>query len=160
MSLRELKFSNQVQEEQVKSVYHKNFNYVVTERFYFQQQWLHNAYLRFKDFDKYLILIYLIQKTFTHYTDLMVIISEETIYAQDTFEIDKINLIEISEELGIPKETVRRKINELSNDGVVERSGKRIILKVNAFHKQRPVKTVKTLSSFLAICSGHPFRPF
>ena len=39
----------------------------------------------------------------------MVIISEETMYAQDTFEIDKINLIEISEELGIPKETVRRK---------------------------------------------------
>ena len=38
MSLRELKFSNQIQEEQIKSVYHKNFNYIVTERFYFQQQ--------------------------------------------------------------------------------------------------------------------------
>ena len=52
MSLRELKFSDQIQEEQVKSVYHKNFNYVVTERFYFQQQWLHAAYnswyLKFK----------------------------------------------------------------------------------------------------------------
>ena len=32
MSLRELKFSNQIQEEQVKSVYHKNFNYIITER--------------------------------------------------------------------------------------------------------------------------------
>ena len=53
MSLRELKFSNQIQEEQIKSVYHKNFNYIVTERFYFQQQWLHAAYNRFKDFDKY-----------------------------------------------------------------------------------------------------------
>ena len=31
MSLRELKFSDQIQEEQVKSVYHKNFNYVVTD---------------------------------------------------------------------------------------------------------------------------------
>ena len=38
MSLRELKFSDQIQEEQVKSVYHKNFNYIVRERFYFQQQ--------------------------------------------------------------------------------------------------------------------------
>ena len=64
MSLRELKFSNQIQEEQVKSVYHKNFNYIVTERFYFQQQWLHAAYNRFKDFDKYLILIHLVHKTF------------------------------------------------------------------------------------------------
>ena len=55
MSLRELKFSNQIQEEQVKSVYHKNFNYIVTERFYFQQQWLHAAYNRFKDFGLNLI---------------------------------------------------------------------------------------------------------
>ena len=39
MSLRELKFSNQIQEDQIKSVYHKNFNYIVTERFYFQQRW-------------------------------------------------------------------------------------------------------------------------
>ena len=49
MSLRELKFSDQIQEEQIKSVYHKNFNYIVTERFYFQQQWLHAAYNRFKE---------------------------------------------------------------------------------------------------------------
>ena len=66
MSLRELKFSDQIQEEQIKSVYHKNFNYIVTERFYFQQQWLHAAYNRFKDFDKYLILIYLVQKLLRH----------------------------------------------------------------------------------------------
>ena len=72
MSLRELKFSNQIQEEQVKSVYHKNFNYIVTERFYFQQQWLYNAYDRFKDFDKYLILIYLLQKTFRAYGDFQI----------------------------------------------------------------------------------------
>ena len=72
MSLRELKFSNQIQEEQVKSVYHKNFNYIVTERFYFQQQWLLNAYTRFKDFDKYLILIYLINKTFKAYKDYQI----------------------------------------------------------------------------------------
>ena len=72
MSLRELKFSNQIQEEQIKSVYHKNFNYIVTERFYFQQQWLHAAYSRFKDFDKYLILIYLINKTFKAYQDYQI----------------------------------------------------------------------------------------
>ena len=93
--------------------------------FRFQSEWAYNAYQSMKDLDKYLILVYLIQKTLIHYSDLMVIISEETMYAQDTFEIDKINLIEISEELGIPKETVRRKINELSNDGIVERLGKK-----------------------------------
>ena len=35
MSLRELKFSNQIQEEQVKSVYHKNFNYIILKDFIF-----------------------------------------------------------------------------------------------------------------------------
>ena len=131
-----------------------NIPQVQSAWFRFQSEWAYNAYQSMKDLDKYLILAYLIQKTFIHYADLMVIISEETMYAQDTFEIDKVNLIEISEELGIPKETVRRKINELSKEGIVERLGKRIILKVNAFQKQRPVKTVKTLSSFLAICSN------
>ena len=72
MSLRDLKFSNQIKEEQIKSFYHKNFNYIVTERFYFQQQWLHAAYNRFKDFDKYLILIHLVHKTFKEYGDYQI----------------------------------------------------------------------------------------
>ena len=81
MSLRELKFSNQIQEEQIKSVYHKNFNYIVTERFYFQQQWLYAAYNRFKDFDKYLILIHLVHKTFKAYGDFQIKNSFDEFYA-------------------------------------------------------------------------------
>ena len=163
-NIKEIKFDNLkegisfpdkfINSSDIENILINNIPQVQSAWFKFQSEWAYNAYQSMKDLDKYLILVYLIQKTFIHYADLMVIISEETMYAQDSFEIDKINLIEISDELGIPKETVRRKINELSNDGVVERSGKRIILKVNAFHKQRPVKTVKTLSSFLAICSA------
>ena len=37
--------------------------------------------------------------------------------------------------------------------GFVERSGKRIIVNTEAFAKQRPVKTVKYLSSFLSTIS-------
>ena len=66
------------------------------------------------DMDKYLILIYLVQKSFRHYADIMIIHSEEQFYTKEEFEIEKINLIEISDELSIAKETVRRKINELS----------------------------------------------
>ena len=112
MSLRELKFSNQIQEEQVKSVYHKNFNYIVTERFYFQQQWLHAAYNRFKDFDKYLILIHLVHKTFKAYRDYQIKNSFDEFYAKETYEIPKINVIDLSRELLISKETTRRKILE------------------------------------------------
>ena len=46
----------------------------------------------------------------------MIIHSEEQFYTKEEFEIEKINLIEISEELSIAKETVRRKINELNED--------------------------------------------
>ena len=47
------------------------------------------------------------------------------------FEIEKINLIEISEDLTIAKETVRRKINELSLEQIITRKGKKIILRQN-----------------------------
>ena len=36
-----------------------------------------------------------------------------------TLSIDKINLIQISQELNIPKETIRRKVNELQQDGIL-----------------------------------------
>ena len=89
MSLRELKFSDQIQEEQIKSVYHKNFNYIVTERFYFQQQWLTNAFIRFKDFDKYVILIYIINKAFKGYNDHFIVNSFDDFYSKANFEIPK-----------------------------------------------------------------------
>ena len=40
---------------------------------------------------------------------------EAEVNVPEKFEIEKINLIEISEDLNIAKETVRRKINELNN---------------------------------------------
>ena len=125
-NIKEIKFDNLkegksfpdkfINSSDIENILINNIPQVQSAWFRFQSEWAYNAYQSMKDLDKYLILVYLIQKTFIHYADLMVIISEETMYAQDSFEIDKINLIEISEELGIPKETVRRKINELSND--------------------------------------------
>ena len=81
---------------------------------------------------------------------MFLVVSENTLYDLENFEIEKINLIEISEDLNIPKETIRRKINELNNSGDIERKGKRVILNTLAFQKQRPVKTVKKLSFFLS----------
>ena len=129
MSLRELKFSNQIQEEQIKSVYHKNFNYIVTERFYFQQQWLYAAYNRFKDFDKYLILIHLVHKTFKAYGDFQIKNSFDEFYTKETYEIPKINVIDLSRELLISKETTRRKILEMERDGAIKKDKKKIFFK-------------------------------
>lgn len=137
----------------IENILVNNMALVANNWFKFQSQWTYNAYQTLKDLDKYLILIFLIQKTFKHYSDMFLVISEDTLYNQKKFEIEKINLIEISEELKIAKETVRRKINELNKDGLLERSGKRIIVNTEAFAKQRPVKTVKYLSSFLSTIS-------
>ena len=79
------------------------------------------------DMDKYLILIYLVQKSFRHYADILIIQFEEQFYTKEEFEIEKINLIEILK-ISIAKETVRRKINELNADKIIMRKGKKIVL--------------------------------
>ena len=150
MSLRELKFSNQIQEEQVKSVYHKNFNYIITERFYFQQQWLFNAYVRFKDFDKYLILIYLLQKTFKAYGEFQIKNSYDEFYAKESFEIPKINVIDLSRDLLISKETTRRKILELERDGVIKKDKKRILINRKGQEYQKPKDSIKSMARLLS----------
>ena len=150
MSLRELKFSNQIQEEQVKSVYHKNFNYIITERFYFQQRWLHNAYARFKDFDKYLILIHLIHKTFKAYGEYQFKNSFDEFYAKETYEIPKINVIDLSRELLISKETTRRKILELERDGVIKKEKKRIMINRKGQEFQKPINSIQSMARLLS----------
>ena len=150
MSLRELKFSNQIQEEQVKSVYHKNFNYVITERFYFQQQWLFNAYGRFKDFDKYLILIYLLQKTFKAYGEFQIKNTFDEFYAKEAFEIPKINVIDLSRDLLISKETTRRKILELERDGVIKKDKKRIMINRKGQEYQKPKDSIKSMARLMS----------
>jgi len=150
MSLRELKFSKQIQEEQVKSVYHKNFNYIITERFYFQQRWLHNAYARFKDFDKYLILIHLIHKTFKAYGEYQIKNSFDEFYAKETYEIPKINVIDLSRELLISKETTRRKILELERDGVIKKEKKRIMINRKGQEFQKPINSIQSMARLLS----------
>ncbi len=150
MSLRELKFSNQIQEEQVKSVYHKNFNYIITERFYFQQQWLFNAYNRFKDFDKYLILIYLLQKTFKAYGDFQIKNTYDEFYSKETFEIPRINVIDLSRDLLISKETARRKILELERDGVIKKDKKRILINRKGQEYQKPRDSIKSMARLMS----------
>ena len=57
---KEIKFSSKIQTDDSFNVFKKYHDLLITEMFYFQQQWLTAAFRRFKDFDKYIILIYLI----------------------------------------------------------------------------------------------------
>ena len=144
-----------ISRSEVHSILSTNFGRISDHWFKFSTTWNYNAYQTFQDMDKYLILIYLVQKSFRHYADIHIIHSEEQFYTKEEFEIEKINLIEISEDLSIAKETVRRKINELNTDQIIVRKGKKIILKPLTFVHQRPKHSVKTLSQFLHICSKY-----
>ena len=114
-----------------------------------QSTWTNRAYKTFKDFDKYLVLLYLVRDSWQQSADKFEYYSFEEFYNKENVVIDKINLIKISSELNIPKETVRRKVNELQKEEVLSREGKKIILTRKAAFFQKPVKSIETLSSFL-----------
>ena len=92
----------------------------------FQQAWSSRAYKSFRDLDKYLVLIYLINDNWQTLAAKFQYLSMDEFYDSEIVTIDKINLIQISNDLNIPKETIRRKVNELQKDNILARDGKRI----------------------------------
>ena len=124
-------------------------NYEALEPHYkFQQVWVNSAYLTFKDFDTYLILMYLIQEIYLDYSDRFHFMSMDAFYGQDKIVINKLNLIQISKSLNIPKETVRRKVNYLQENDIIFRKGKLIYLNNKALEIIKPIKSLPLLAIF------------
>jgi len=116
----------------------------------FQQIWTNQAYNTFKDFDKYLVLIYLIRDFFQQNANKFSYQSYDEFYDFDFLTIDKLNLIKISTELDIPKETVRRKVNELQQGGILKREGKSIILQRKFAGYQKPEQSLDALAALIS----------
>ena len=114
----ENKIFNTLNADEVYDVLSSHSNETVTLWFKLQQSWCNNAYRTFKDYDSYLILVYLINTVFQKYSDRFQYLSYTEFYEKNELLIDKINLIEISKELNIPKETIRRKVNFLQNENI------------------------------------------
>jgi len=115
----------------------------------FQQVWSNRAYNTFKDFDKYIVLLYLIRDYYQQHANKFRYQSYDEFYAFDSVKINKINLIKISTELNIPKETIRRKVNELQKDEILKREGKSIVLQKKLVGYQKPEKSLDALASFI-----------
>ena len=111
----------------------------------FQQSWANSAYNTFKDYDKYLVLIFLMRELWQSLSDKFTYQTIDEFYSQDEHEIEKINLIQISQELHIPKETIRRKINELQKEGILKREKKKIFLNRSLINLQKPVKSLDSI---------------
>jgi predicted transcriptional regulator len=143
------KINNTLNKEEVFEVFSLFSPQALTPFYKFQQTWVNNAYATFKDFDTYLILMFLKQKIYVDYSDRFHYMSVDSFFSQEKIAIEKINLIQISKSLGIPKETIRRKINYLQDNGIIFRSGKSIYLNSKSLEIIKPNRTLPILAIFL-----------
>ncbi len=146
--------SKQLTSEQMFASINKNFSEVTNPWFNFQMEWLRSAYFSFKDHDKYLIIIYLVHKTMKFFSNNLVKLDYDNYYLKDKIEISNFNIINISKDLFITKETARRKVLELEKIGVLKRDKKKIILDRKKLDFQKPDKSIGGISSFLSKITG------
>ena len=142
--------SSEINKVEVDKFIFNNFNSISPYFYKLISEWMSDAYKIFKDLDKFLILIYLINTDFEFFRRNNLNITYENFYKDKTLEINKINLIQISKDLNIPKESVRRKISELEKKGIIKKKGKKIFLDRSAYKSQEPINTLKNVSVLLS----------
>ena len=138
--------SNEIDENKIFQIIEKNFSKIAPFWYSLITNWLIRSYNVFHDIDKFVILIYFINKNLIFYRKNGLIIDYETFYKDKVLEISKINISDISHDLKMPKETVRRKIVELENKGIITRTGKKIFLNRSAFITAKANNTLKDFS--------------
>jgi Mn-dependent DtxR family transcriptional regulator len=141
--------STQIDEKIINKVIQKKFALLSSYFFYFMSNWLIRAYKRYNDIDKFLIIIYLIHKNLIFYRKNALIIDYESFYKERTLEIEKINISDISHDLKIPKESVRRKVLDLEKKGSIKKIGKKIFVDKSTFVNAKATDTLKDLSILL-----------
>ena len=145
--------SDALDEKMVTSVINKKFNNFVPAFYKFLSEWIINAYSNFKDIEMYMVLIYLVNNDFKFYRKNGIQVDYETFYKDKTLEIEEIKIIEISRDLQIPKESVRRKIIYLEKIGVIKRTRKKIFIDRSAYETVQPISALKNMSYLISISS-------
>ncbi len=145
-----LKFSTEVLVSDVYNVLAKNYIDIITDYFELQRIWLNNAYITFKDLDKYFILMSLVSKTFDSYAEYFIKYDFDQFYNIDQYELKKFNIVSVAKELSISKETARRKILELEKIGIIKKNKKAVVINRNAYNLQKPITSIHLISKFLS----------
>ena len=78
----------------------------------FQQSWTNKAYKTFKDFDKYIVMMFLVRNYWQNLADKFSYLSKDEFYELENVRIDKINLIQ----LGNPLLTFSRRWRDIKSD--------------------------------------------
>ena len=118
-----------------------------------QLSWINNVYRTFHDYEKFMIIMHLLMTTFETYTKNFIKLNYDDYFDQNEIEIEKINVVKISKVLNIPKESARRKINELEEMGAIKRINKKIIIDKNTWPNIKPEETIKRMTRFLSSLS-------
>ena len=143
------KISAQLDENKIFKIINKNFSKLAPTYYKMLGNWLIRAYGVYGDIDKYIILIYLVNKDFIFFRRNGLIVTFETFFKDKSLEIEKINISDISKDLQIPKESVRRKVEELVKKGVIKKNKKKIYINMNAFSPKRVSQGIKEVSTLL-----------
>ena len=141
--------SSQIDEKIIFKTIAKNFSKLAPYYYTFISNWLIRSYKSYQDIDKFIIVIYLINKDLIFFRRNGLIIDYDTFYKVKTIEIEKINITDISKDLKIPKESVRRKVQELEKKGVIKKTGKKIFVNRSAFYAAQAINTLKDLTILL-----------
>ena len=139
--------SSQIDEKLIFKVIKENYAQIAPLFYSFISNWLIRAYQRYDNIDKFLIIIYLIHNNLKFYRKNGLIFNFETFYKDRTLEIEKINISDISKDLNIPKESVRRKIIELEKNKIIQKFGKKIFVDKSTFQAAKATESVKDLSN-------------
>ena len=143
--------SSQLSEKKIHKIIVENFDEIAPIYYKLLSEWVNSSYDKFQDIEKYLIILYLINKDFDYYIKNGLVESYDTFFLYDkSLELDRINIIEISKNLNIPKESARRKILRLEEFGVLKKIGKKIYIDRSAFKLVQPKNTLQNFSALLA----------
>ncbi len=141
--------SEHIDEKVINKVIQDNFAALAPSYFTLTSNWFVRAYDHYKDIDKFVIIIYLINQGLVYFRQNGLKIDYDTFYKDKSIEISKINISDISKDLGVPKESIRRKVLELESDGTIKRVGKKIFIVRSTLYSARATNTLTEIATIL-----------
>ena len=149
MSLKQVDLSKVLNDDQVNDHILNNYSLLGKDWIAHQWNWINGIYSAFKDHQKYLIVISLIEKTLQFYDQVNIKYTFDEFYSRSYLQIEKFSIMELCEKLQLPKETVRRKVLELEKLGVLKRQKKKIIIDRSVFSQVKPERQIKITSKYI-----------
>ena len=141
--------SEHIDEKVINKAIQGNFAALAPYYFTLTSNWFVRAYDHWKDIDKFVIVIYLIHQDLIYFRQNGLKINYDTFYEKKSIEIDKINISDISKDLGVPKESIRRKVLELQKAGTIKRTGKKIFVVRDTLYSAKAVETLTEIAFML-----------